>query len=106
MQNLTLTPEEIVIKVGGPFVTDEMLSSLAAVFPIWKLLAEGSPVSSDLLATTLGKEPEEVDADLQKVKRTGFVTNDEDGNIDSFFGLHLNPTDYRMQIGDESLYAG
>ena len=106
MQDLRLTPEDIVTKVGNSFVTDELLGCLATVFPTWKLLAEGSPVSPNLLATTVGKELEEVEVDLEKVKRPGFITTDEDGNIDSFFGLHLNPTRHRIQIGDQSLYAG
>ena len=47
MTQLRLTWEEMVKAWRDNFFNEDMLQRLAAVFPTWRLLAEGQPVSPD-----------------------------------------------------------
>ena len=106
MDQLRLTREEIVTAYRDNFFTEDLLQRLAAVFPAWRLLAEGRPVSPQRVADAVNRPMDEVRDDLRRVKETGFYGTDAQGNIVDFFGLVLSPEPHRMQIGGQKLYAG
>ncbi len=105
MTQLRLTREEMV-KAGRDFASEDMLQRLAAVFPTWRLLAEGQPVSPERIAGVLDRPVDEVRADLARVEELGFFGYDEQGNVVNFFGLQLSPTAHRLDIDGLELYAG
>ncbi len=106
MQQLRLTREEMLKAARDYFVTEDALNRLAAVFPTWRLLAEGLPVSPQQVADAVNRPVDEVKDDLHRVEEIGFYGTDEQGNVVNFFGLELSPTPHRVQIGDQKLFAG
>ena len=106
MEQLKLTREEMVNGARDNFVNEDLLQRLAPVFPTWRLLAEGLPVSPQQVADAVNRPVDEVRDDLHGVEETGFFGRDEQGNIVNFFGLELSPTPHRMQIGGQKLFAG
>ena len=105
MDQLNLTREEMVNAVRD-FFNEDMFRRLAAVFPTWRLLAEGQPVSPDAVAKAVNKPVDEVRDDLARVEELGFFGYDEQGNVVNFFGLQLSPTAHRLDIRGLELYAG
>ena len=105
MEELKLTGEET-IKAFKEFITEDLLETLASVFPTWRLLAEGRPVSPEQVANALNKPVDQVRNDLSRAEEIGFFGKDEQGNIVNFFGLSLNPTPHRLDIGGQELFAG
>ncbi len=106
MYQLKQTREELVNAARENFANEDLLQRLAAVFPTWKLLAEGQPVSPERIAKTLNRPVDEVRDDLGRVEEFGFFGYDEDSNIVNFFGLELDRTAHRLDIGGQELFAG
>ena len=106
MEQLNLTREEMVNAARDNFANEDLLRRLAAVFPTWRLLAEGQPVSPARIAGVIHKPVDRVRNDLNRVEELGFFSYDEQGNVVDFFGLQLSPTRHRLDIGGQELYAG
>ena len=106
MTQLSLSRQQMIEAWRQSFATEDMLNRMAAVFPTWRLLAEGLPVSPQQVADAVNRPVNEVKDDLHRVEETGFFGTDEQGNIVNFFGLELRPTPHRMQIGGQKLFAG
>ncbi len=106
MDQPRLTREEMVKAVRDNFFDEDMLQRLAAVFPTWRLLAEGQPVSPEAIAKAVNRPVDEVRADLSRVEETGLFGYDEQGNVVDFFGLQLSPTRHRLDIDGQELFAG
>jgi alkylmercury lyase len=104
MENLKLTREDIV-KAAKQFFSDDLLDLLASLFPTWRLLAKGLPVSVGQIAKKLDRPIDEVTTNLRRVEEMGFLDYDARGQILSFFGLSLNPTRHRLRKGSLELYA-
>ena len=94
------------LEAGKTFVTEDLLQRLAALFPTWRLLAEGLPVSPQQVAEAVNRPVDEVRDDLRRVEETGFFGTDEQGNVVNFFGLELSSTPHRIHIGRQELFAG
>ena len=94
------------VKAVRDFFNEDMFQRLAAVFPTWRLLAEGQPVSPKQVAGVLDRTVGEVRDDLARVEELGFFGYDEQGNVVNFFGLQLSPTAHRLDIDGQELYAG
>ena len=103
---LNLTREEMVNAARDNFANEDMLQRLAAVFPTWRLLAEGQPVSPEQVAIAVDRPVDEVSNDLRRAEDIGFFGYDDDGNVVNFFGLHLSPTRHRLKIAEQELFAG
>ena len=106
MDQLRLTWEEMVKAWRDDFFDEDTLQRLAAVFPTWRLLAEGQPVSPDTIAKAVNRPVDEVRADLGRVGELGFFGYDRQGNVIDFFGLVLNPEPHRLDIDGQELFAG
>ena len=106
MEQLRLSREEMVTAAKANFATEDTLQRLAAVFPTWRLLAEGQPVSPEQVASAVDRPVEDVRSDLHRVEEIGFFGTDEQGNIVDFFGLQFSPTRHRLKIGEQELFAG
>ena len=106
MGRLRLTQAEMVKAYRDNFLNEDLLQRLAAVFPTWRLLAEGQPVSPDAIAKAVNRPVDDVKADLARVEETGLFGYDEQGNVVDFFGLQLSPSRHRIDIDGQELYAG
>ncbi len=106
MEQLGLTREEMVNASRDEFATEDRLQRLAAVFPTWRLLAEGHPVSPEQVASAVKRPLDEVKRDLGKVEEFGFYGTNDQGNINNFFGLKVYETTHRLLMNGTELYAG
>ena len=106
MEQLSLSRQQMIDGWRESFATEDLLQRLAAVFPTWRLLAEGLPVSPQQVADAVNRPVDEVRDDLHRVEEIGFFGTNEQGNIVDFFGLVLSPEPHRMQIGGQKLFAG
>ena len=106
MTQLSLSRQQMIEAWRESFATEELLQRLTAVFPTWRLLAEGLPVSPQQVADAVNRPVNEVRDDLHRAKEIGFFGTDEQGNIVNFFGFELSRTPHRMQIGGQKLFAG
>ncbi len=101
-----LTLEDAINAYRDTGGAEAWIGALAPVFPAWRLLAEGRPVSPERVAATVGRPVDDVREDLRRVEETGFYGTDERGDIVSFFGLQLEPSNIRLDMGGQTLYAG
>lgn len=83
--------------IDGLFPRDEPAVALA----LYRLLAEGKPVSAERLAARTGRSPSEVGSWLRGAR----VELDERGEVVAYLGLSLRPTRLVMEIDDRTLYA-
>jgi len=68
--------------------------------PLWRLLAEGKPVSPGELATASRRSLPE----LQALVQTSDMRVDQAGNILAY-GLSLQPTAHQLHLGEQALYT-
>jgi alkylmercury lyase len=68
--------------------------------PLWRLLAEGSPVSLEHLATVSHRSLDEIQAQLSSLD----VRLDQEGKIVAA-GVSLVPTRHQVQVGEQTLFA-
>jgi alkylmercury lyase len=85
------------VGIDGLFPRDEAVIALA----LYRLLAEGEPVSVERLAARTGRSPSEV-ADWLRGARAEL---DERGEVVAYLGLSLRPTRLVMEIDGRTLYA-
>ena len=106
MERLNLSRRQMVEALRGCCAIEDLLPPMAAVFPTWRLLAEGLPVSPQWVADAVGRPLDEVTEDLLRIEETGSYGTNEKGNIVNFFGLELGQTPHRIVIDGQKLYAG
>ncbi len=106
MDQLYLTREEMIKAWRDNFFNEDMHQRLAAVFPTWRLLAEGRPVSPHTIAKAVDRLVDDVRPELGRVEELGFFGTDERGNVVDFFGLVLSPEPHCLDIDGQELYAG
>lgn len=87
---------EDVVGIDGLFPRDGHLA-----LALYRLLAEGEPVSSERLAARAGRSPSEVVEWL----RGSRVELDERGEVVALLGLSLRPTKQILEIDGRTLYA-
>src|SRR5919106_5869275 len=68
---------------------------------VYRLLAEGEPVSVERLAARTDRSPSEVAESLRATR----AELDERGDVDAFHGLSLRPTRLRVEVDGRTLYA-
>ncbi len=68
--------------------------------PLWRLLAEGSPVSTSALASASHRSLPEIQAELPSLD----VRLDQEGKILAS-GLSLVPTPHQFQVGEQALFT-
>jgi alkylmercury lyase len=83
--------------IEGLLPRDEPAVALA----LYRLLAEGKPVSASHLAARTGRSPSEVGEWLRGAR----VECDERGEVVAYLGLSLRPTRHVMEIDERTLYA-
>ncbi len=98
--------EDVVNAYRDTGEVEAFIGALAPVLPVWRLLAEGRPVSPERVAAAVGRPVGQVREDLRRVEETGFYGTDESGDIVNFFGLQLEPRNIRLDMGGRTLYAG
>lgn len=101
-----LTLEDAINRYRDTGVAEAWIGAVAPVFPVWRLLAEGRPVSPERVAAAVGRPVGDVREDLRRAEETGFYGTDERGDIVNFFGLLLEQTNIRLDMGGRTLYAG
>src|SRR6266702_1463629 len=69
--------------------------------PLWRLLAEGAPVSLERLASLSHRPLDEIQAELPSLD----VRLDREGNVLAS-GVSLVPTAHQFHLGDKGLYTG
>jgi alkylmercury lyase len=65
-------------------------------------LADGRPVSAEALATSTGRDHDDVATTLVRWPN---VRRDEHGRVEGFGGLSLRPTKHRLDVGGRRLYT-
>ncbi len=69
---------------------------------LYRLLARGKPVSSNLLAKSVNY----AEADIEKlIKSWSGIFYDDDNNVTGFFGLTLDETSHRMIVDGVTVYT-
>jgi alkylmercury lyase len=91
---------------------EALAESLAATFPgsddaplaraLLRVLSQGQPVSAASLATSTGRDENDVTATLARWPN---VRRDEQGRVEAFGGLSLHPTKHRFEVGGRRLYT-
>jgi alkylmercury lyase len=73
---------------------------------LWRLLAQGAPVTIQALAGDLGVPARQVEAALDGAL-AGSYAQDDQGGIIAFWGLSLpgQPSQHRLRVGGQTLYA-
>jgi alkylmercury lyase len=89
-----------------------LTESLAGTFPgsddaplaraLLRELTQGQPVSAAALATSTGRDEDDVTATLSRWPN---VRRDEQRRVEAFGGLSLRPTKHRFDVGDRRLYT-
>jgi alkylmercury lyase len=91
---------------------EALADSLACTFPgaddallaraLLRELAHGQPVSAAALATSTGRDDDDVTTTLARWPN---VRRDQHGRVEAFGGLSLRPTKHRLDVGGPRLYT-
>ena len=71
-----LTLEYAISTYREPRGADEIVRALAPVFPVWRLLAQGRPVSPQRVTATVGRSLAVVRQALDRVEEIGYYDAD------------------------------